>query len=90
MGPINPIKSVAVIGAGPSGAIAVDALMQEKVFDVVRVFERQEKAGGCWYNSLPLALCEGVVLTGAGYREMRSRHESSILIDWLRVQLMRH
>lgn len=43
------VKSVAVIGAGPSGAIAVDALMQEKAFDVVRVFERQEKAGGCWF-----------------------------------------
>jgi cation diffusion facilitator CzcD-associated flavoprotein CzcO len=42
-----PIKRVAVIGAGPSGAIAVDALMQEKMFDV-RVFERQERAGGCW------------------------------------------
>lgn len=46
---MSPIKSVAVIGAGPSGAIAVDALMQEEVFDVVRVFERQEMAGGCWY-----------------------------------------
>lgn len=44
-----PAKSVAVIGAGPSGVIAVDALIQEKAFDVVRVFERQEQAGGCWY-----------------------------------------
>lgn len=51
-----PVKSVAIIGAGPSGAIAVDALMQEKAFDVIRVFERQEQAGGCWYgpcNILP-------------------------------------
>ena len=46
---MHSIKSVAVIGAGPAGAIAVDALMQEGVFDTVRVFERQEKAGGCWY-----------------------------------------
>jgi cation diffusion facilitator CzcD-associated flavoprotein CzcO len=46
---LSGVKSVAVIGAGPSGAIAVDALMQEKAFDVVRVFERQEKAGGCWF-----------------------------------------
>ncbi|KAJ5555202.1 hypothetical protein N7535_007642 [Penicillium sp. DV-2018c] len=44
------IKSVAVIGAGPAGAIAVDALAQEKTFDVIRVFERQEKAGGCWVS----------------------------------------
>lgn len=44
-----PAKSVAIIGTGPSGAIAVDAFVQEKAFDVIRVFERQEKAGGCWY-----------------------------------------
>ena len=50
------IKSVAVIGAGPSGAIAVDALMQEKTFDIVRVFERQEKAGGCWSVFYSLSL----------------------------------
>lgn len=43
-----PIKSVAIIGAGPAGAIAVDALAQEKAFDVIKVFERREKAGGCW------------------------------------------
>ncbi|KAI9370149.1 hypothetical protein BJX61DRAFT_544908 [Aspergillus egyptiacus] len=45
-----PVKRVAVIGAGPSGAIAVDALMQEGAFDVVRVFERQERAGGNWVS----------------------------------------
>ncbi|KAJ5922272.1 hypothetical protein N7516_009975 [Penicillium verrucosum] len=44
------IKSIAIIGAGPAGAIAVDALAQEKTFDVIRVFERQEKAGGCWVS----------------------------------------
>lgn len=43
------IKRVAVIGAGPAGAIAVDALAQEQAFDVIRVFERREKVGGCWY-----------------------------------------
>ncbi|KAL4921834.1 hypothetical protein BDW62DRAFT_97367 [Aspergillus aurantiobrunneus] len=45
-----PIKRVAVIGTGPSGAIAVDALVQERAFDVVRVFERQERAGGNWVS----------------------------------------
>ncbi|KAJ6009194.1 hypothetical protein N7522_004210 [Penicillium canescens] len=44
------IKSVAIIGAGPAGAITVDALAQEKAFDVIRVFDRQEKAGGCWVS----------------------------------------
>jgi cation diffusion facilitator CzcD-associated flavoprotein CzcO len=48
-----PAKRVAVIGAGPSGAIAVDALVQEGAFDVVRVFERQERAGGNWYVYTP-------------------------------------
>lgn len=44
-----PAKSVAVIGTGPAGAIAVDALAQEKTFDSIRVFERQEQSGGCWW-----------------------------------------
>jgi cation diffusion facilitator CzcD-associated flavoprotein CzcO len=42
------VKRVAVIGAGPAGAIAIDALSQERAFDVIRVFERRERAGGCW------------------------------------------
>lgn len=45
---ITDIKRVAVIGAGPSGAITIDALAQEKAFDIIRVFERRERAGGCW------------------------------------------
>lgn len=45
-----PVRRVAVIGAGPAGAIAVDALMREKAFDLVRVFERRHEAGGCWYG----------------------------------------
>jgi cation diffusion facilitator CzcD-associated flavoprotein CzcO len=44
-----PIKSIAIIGAGPAGAITVDALAQEQEFDTIRVFERREKAGGCWF-----------------------------------------
>ncbi|BEI85724.1 hypothetical protein CcaverHIS002_0600110 [Cutaneotrichosporon cavernicola] len=43
-----PAKRVAVIGAGPAGAIAVDALAQEQCFEVIRVFERREGPGGCW------------------------------------------
>lgn len=43
-----PIKRVAVIGAGPAGVIAIDALAQEKAFDTIRVFERREDSGGCW------------------------------------------
>lgn len=42
------IKSVAIIGAGPAGAIALDALAQEQAFDKIRLLERREKAGGCW------------------------------------------
>ncbi|KAF4978578.1 hypothetical protein FZEAL_5070 [Fusarium zealandicum] len=45
---IPPVQRVAVIGAGPAGAIAVDALAQEKAFDLIRVFERREGPGGCW------------------------------------------
>ncbi|KAI8666394.1 hypothetical protein NCS57_00864000 [Fusarium keratoplasticum] len=42
------VKRVAVIGAGPAGAITIDALAQEKAFDLIRVFERREGPGGCW------------------------------------------
>lgn len=42
------VKRVAVIGAGPAGAITIDALAQEKKFDLIRGFERRERAGGCW------------------------------------------
>ncbi|PGH33883.1 hypothetical protein GX50_03283 [[Emmonsia] crescens] len=41
-------KRIAIIGAGPAGAISVDAFVQEEAFGVIRVFERREKAGGCW------------------------------------------
>ncbi|KAL5113426.1 hypothetical protein ACEQ8H_008694 [Pleosporales sp. CAS-2024a] len=41
-------KRVAIIGLGPSGAIAIDALAQEGAFDLIRVFERKDAPGGCW------------------------------------------
>jgi NADPH-dependent glutamate synthase beta subunit-like oxidoreductase len=47
-----PMKSIAIIGAGPAGAITVDALSQEQEFDSIRVFERREKAGGCWFGHI--------------------------------------
>jgi cation diffusion facilitator CzcD-associated flavoprotein CzcO len=42
------INRVAVIGAGPAGAITIDALAKENKFDLIRVFERREAPGGCW------------------------------------------
>lgn len=43
------IRTVAVIGAGPSGLSAVKALDEEKTFDSIRVFERRDRVGGTWY-----------------------------------------
>lgn len=51
---LKPAARVAVIGAGPSGAIAVDALVQESRFASIRVFERHEGPGGCWFVIFPL------------------------------------
>lgn len=45
---ITNIRRVAVIGAGPAGAIATDALVKEGVFDEIRIFERKAVAGGTW------------------------------------------
>ncbi|KAF4455771.1 hypothetical protein F53441_1970 [Fusarium austroafricanum] len=42
------IRRVAVIGAGPAGAIATDALVKEGTFDTIRVFERKAGVGGAW------------------------------------------
>ncbi|KAM0274377.1 hypothetical protein ACHAQH_007914 [Verticillium albo-atrum] len=41
-------RRVAVIGAGPSGAIATDALVKEQAFDTIRVFDRRGAIGGTW------------------------------------------
>lgn len=46
---MSPTKRVAVIGAGPSGAAAAEALRQAETFDVIRVFERRGETGGAWY-----------------------------------------
>jgi cation diffusion facilitator CzcD-associated flavoprotein CzcO len=42
-------RSIAVIGAGPAGAIAVDALVKEQAFDRIRIFERRPVVGGAWF-----------------------------------------
>lgn len=48
--------SVAIIGAGPSGLIALDAVVRENKFDKVKVFERNTEAGGTWlYYDTPAA-----------------------------------
>ncbi|RDW78252.1 hypothetical protein BP5796_06104 [Coleophoma crateriformis] len=52
--PARPIKSVAIIGAGASGAITAAAFHAENYFDRIRVFERRETAGGTWnYDANP-------------------------------------
>ncbi|ERS99622.1 hypothetical protein HMPREF1624_02982 [Sporothrix schenckii ATCC 58251] len=52
-----PIKSVAIIGAGASGAASASALAAEGYFDVIKVFERREEPGGTWiYDAVPPVL----------------------------------
>ncbi|KAI1617318.1 dimethylaniline monooxygenase (N-oxide forming) [Exophiala viscosa] len=45
---VPPIKSIAIIGAGASGAAAAAAFAAEACFDRIRVFERRETPGGTW------------------------------------------
>lgn len=45
---MKDVRSVAVIGAGPAGAAAADALAKEERFETVRVFDRRSLAGGTW------------------------------------------
>ncbi|KAI1841006.1 hypothetical protein JX266_012787 [Neoarthrinium moseri] len=51
-------RRVAVIGAGPAGAIATDALVKEEAFDTIRVFDRRAAIGGTWIHTphLPAAI----------------------------------
>lgn len=44
----GPIKSVAIIGAGPSGAGAAKAFLKESTFDRIQVYEKRESFGGLW------------------------------------------
>lgn len=50
---MSEVKRIAIIGAGPAGAISIDAFAQEQAFDVIRVFERRERPGGCWLVNEP-------------------------------------
>lgn len=42
-------KSIAIIGAGPSGIVAAETLRKNKFnYDKVRVFEKRDSVGGVW------------------------------------------
>ncbi|KAJ6022163.1 hypothetical protein N7540_007667 [Penicillium herquei] len=58
----NPIRRVAVIGAGPSGLAAVKYLLAEKYFEDIDVFEQRSSVGGVW-NYTPRSLKVGMPTT---------------------------
>ncbi|KAJ5181217.1 hypothetical protein N7491_000772 [Penicillium cf. griseofulvum] len=58
----NPIRRVAVIGAGPSGLAAVKYLLAEKCFDQIEVFEQRSSVGGVW-NYTPSSSKKGMSTT---------------------------
>lgn len=74
-----PVKRVAVIGAGPAGAIAIDALAQEKTFDIIRVFERREGAGGCWFVVFSKSSSAMTDMKNTGLATHRSLQHSATL-----------
>jgi cation diffusion facilitator CzcD-associated flavoprotein CzcO len=41
-------RSIAIVGAGPSGVIAAKYLKAEKAFDKIVLFEQRSKSGGIW------------------------------------------
>ncbi|KAL8970837.1 MAG: hypothetical protein Q9183_001336 [Haloplaca sp. 2 TL-2023] len=56
MSPIHPesIKTVAIIGAGPSGLTAAKYLLSESHFTTIKIFEKRATVGGVWnYTPLP-------------------------------------
>ncbi|KAF4986470.1 hypothetical protein FDECE_15939 [Fusarium decemcellulare] len=48
---MSQVRRVAVIGAGPAGAIATDALVKEGAFETIRVFDRRAGIGGTWIHT---------------------------------------
>lgn len=46
--PPNPIRSVAIIGAGPSGLAAAKYLIAENAFTTIDIFEQRKTTGGVW------------------------------------------
>ncbi|PVH99270.1 FAD/NAD(P)-binding domain-containing protein [Periconia macrospinosa] len=44
-------KSIAIVGAGPSGVAAAKYLIAEKAFDRITLFEQRAKAGGIWNHT---------------------------------------
>lgn len=42
------IKTIAIIGAGPSGLVAAKYLLAEKTFERIDVFEQRSSIGGIW------------------------------------------
>ncbi|KAJ5388705.1 hypothetical protein N7509_011246 [Penicillium cosmopolitanum] len=47
-------QNIAVIGGGPSGISATKALVEERIFQTVRLFERRDRVGGIWhYDPVP-------------------------------------
>ena len=51
MGSVQPIKRVAIIGAGPSGLVAASYLVAEKCFHEIKIFEQRDNVGGVWNMS---------------------------------------
>jgi cation diffusion facilitator CzcD-associated flavoprotein CzcO len=41
-------KTIAIIGAGPSGVIAAKYLLAEKAFDKIVLYEQRSRSGGIW------------------------------------------
>ncbi|CAC08547.1 Thiol-specific monooxygenase [Schizosaccharomyces pombe] len=63
------IRKIAIIGAGPSGLVTAKALLAEKAFDQVTLFERRGSPGGVWNytstlsNKLPVPSTNPILTT---------------------------
>lgn len=48
---IKDIKSVAIIGGGPSGSGSAKALLRENKFNTIKIFEKRPDFGGLWNHT---------------------------------------
>lgn len=52
---LPPITRVAIIGAGASGLVAARALLAQKCFDAIDVYEQRSDVGGVWNHTVQIA-----------------------------------
>ncbi|WVO12412.1 hypothetical protein L204_100011 [Cryptococcus depauperatus] len=73
------VKTIAVIGAGPSGIAAAKYLVSERTFSKLTVFEQRSNAGGIWNTDSRSSPADSMAFPSPIYHDMESNIPSEIM-----------